>query len=1092
MRILLEAKTIQDEYEKDWSQIEKSIFDKIIELDPLTNIEANRIGPSAKQLLLPSYLEGEVDFLNDLENVKQALSKYTKERSSFPPMLRNITAFPSVKDFVDYVLNGEESDFAKRVDLTAGPVEKNKKESKIDQIYNKYYSDIDRETFDKIIALDPETTETSIGSTAKQLLLPKFKQGEDFLSKDLDVTEAIKIFNEDKQGYPEEKQLIQNFESVEDFVNYVKVGPVSTLWLGLMENNKVDRRTGNPVKDDVKLIASTRDYDVIQPLSHTANNAITCLNENRSRGNEYQTWCTGWTDDTSQWNGHSSREYIYCFMYKKDLKDRLKNYQLAIRKDDYTVYQFLDGNDNAYGHFNAGSDTSTKFFDAFLKANPDVLNAIHDKQYLKDCPTISKNYRLLKYVNKPFILNNESDLIVLETDSDLKGMIKEVVVNTETIPARSFLEASALNKLTLNPGLKRIGIEAFMKCTALESLELPEGLEEIGAEAFANCNNLKGSVKIPNSLTKIGLNAFRDTKCVLSIDKDRKTPLHIDNRDKDWFLHHHKGITVQKKKEESLMQNENINEEKILDENIPLDLVRAYQNSTMADRGIINNPSSQHWHIGSASIRKGSRYDYARSNYEEISKEEAKEIIKNNRNDIQNLRFIIDGQVVEYEIRSGNRLYQTYWMFIPQTLLDEKGLTILDKNGNPTNDSRYAIRYGDLNTIIELADKIYKTDEYEHLITPETKTGKKVKLLRKDANGNPVVEPVLKDDGTPELDSSGNPITRYVYDIIDDTFFKRRERTRRGSLVKRSLLPGEADYRPHKPFDNYVYGKSKEMIDNPDTGWHSATMISNVYPEEYRKALDKKKTAFKQYDYVRNALNKLEKEKDLYDDIEYNELHDKFTENKKKLYDEYLDSVNNFKKVKQDITLTYDGVVLELKERLKNNLKNLQELKGRLFQLENSISDNLLKPASSHDLDRLQLKVKSQLSDLGEMISKKEAMLAEIEQLKRAVETSDISIADISTKIQEVKEKIEAESENVIKQKFKKLSELEAERDQVKQELRNKFAKTAADKDAKAAKNKQKELDTSLSDIITFDDILASTPDDLDVDDSDNSSDMPF
>ena len=111
---LFEGK-IDSEYEKDWNGIPREIFDQIISLDPQTNIEQDKIGPSSKQLLLPNYLEGETAFLDDAENVKAALQKYTSNRGQFPQPVRNITAFPSVKDFVDYVLNGEESEFANTI-----------------------------------------------------------------------------------------------------------------------------------------------------------------------------------------------------------------------------------------------------------------------------------------------------------------------------------------------------------------------------------------------------------------------------------------------------------------------------------------------------------------------------------------------------------------------------------------------------------------------------------------------------------------------------------------------------------------------------------------------------------------------------------------------------------------------------------------------------------------------------------------------------------------------------------------------------------------------------------------------------------------
>ena len=1063
---LFEAKTIDDEYQKNWTDIPREDFDKIIKLDPVTSIENNRIGPSAKQLLLPRYLEGETDFLNDLENVSNALQKYVNNRNAFPAMLRNITAFPSVKDFVDYVLNGEDSEFAKRVDLSDTPVKK-EKESKLNQIYNKYYSDIDREVFDKIIALDPETNENSIGAVAKQLLLPKYKQGEDFLSKNLDITTAINYFNLEKDSYPEDKKSIQNFPSVEDFVKFVTAGPESSLLQGLKSDPNV--------KDDIKLIAATRNYEVIQPLSHAANNAITCLNQYRSRGSEFMTWCTGWTNDTSQWRVHSN-EYIYCFMYKKDLKDRKKNYQLSIRKDNYRVYQFLDGDDKAFGEFNATSESVvTKFFEDFLYANVDVLFAISTCQYLKDCPTVKKVLENVKQFDKPFEYKDYSSLHKLDDNPALRNVVKELIVSSDNIPAEAFMGFPALKFVTLNEGLKKIGNEAFMKCISLEKIVFPESLEEIGAEAFANCLNLKGSLRIPNNVKKIGINAFRKTQVTLTIDKERKEKLHIAEEDKEWFLRHYKVITVQKT--EDLEEKDNMFKDElpdfiILDENIPFDLARAYQHSNRAERGIQNHPESSHREVGLNSRRRNVKYDYARSNYEEISKDEARDMLRRDRNSIENLRFIINGQVVEYEIRTGNRLYQAYWVDIPSQLLADKGLEILDKNGNPTTDSRYAIRYGDLNTIIELADKIYKTDEYEHLITPETKTGKKIRRIKKDEQGNPILNPLLDKEGNPVLDKEGNPIQQYSYEIVDDTIYNRRARGSKSQYLKVERGNDDPNYQPHQPLSNYF--TKYVTIDNPDTGRHDLSEIG-IMSTAAREGYQNKQKAFKRYDYLRSALNKLEKEHELYDEDEYEELHAKYESAKNTAYAEYLDAVNNLKRIKDETFVVFNEVIQNYHKRMEDQLRSLQKHTTTIFNLGNELSRVQLEPAKSMRVDSL----KNELKDLTNDIKKKEEdklkLLQNLEDLKQKIESNQVSIEDGLNKLIALRKNLDEVSDEAIKQKFDRIKQIEQEIEASKAELAKAFPRRYS----KEVVKKSKEVDPSIQDVITFgdDDVGSSDAD---------------
>lgn len=1069
MIILFEAKTIDDEYQKNWTDIPREDFDKIIKLDPVTSIENNRIGPSAKQLLLPRYLEGETDFLNNLENVSDALQKYVSNRNSFPVILRNITAFPTVKDFVDYVLNGDESDFAKRVDLSDAPVKK-EKESKLDQIYNKYYSDINREVFDKIIALDPETNENNIGTVAKQLLLPKYKQGEDFLSKNLDIPTAINYFNLEKDSYAQDKKSIQNFPSVEEFVKFVIAGPESSLLQGLKNNPNI--------QGEFNLITSTRNYEVIQPLSHAANNAISCLNERRSRGNETHAWCTGWTDDTSQWRSHSNREYIYCFMYKKDLKDRKKNYQLAIRKDNYTVYQFLDGDDKAFGEFNADARPSTKFFEDFLYANIDVLFAISTCQYLKDCPTVKKVLENVKQLDKPFEYKDYSSLHQIDNNPVLRNVIKELIVSSDNIPAEAFMGFPALKFVTLNEGLKKIGNEAFMKCISLEKIVFPESLEEIGAEAFANCLNLKGSIKIPNNVKKIGINAFRKTQVILAIDKERKEKLHIAAEDKDWFLRHYKAITVQKTEE--LDEEDNMFEAElpdfiILDENIPLDLARAYQKSNRAERGIQNHPESKHNEVGDKSTRywrKGVKYDYARSNYEEISKDEAKELLRRDRYNIENLRFIIDGYVIEYEIRNGNRLYQTYWMNIPAELLDDKGLEILDKNGNPTTDSRYAIRYGDINTIIELADKIYKTDEYEHLITPETKTGKKIKVIKKDEEGNPILEPLLDKEGNPVMDKEGKPVQQYSYEIVDDTIFNRRSRGNKFHYLKTERGNDDSDYVPHQPYFNYF--TKYTTVDNPDTGKHGFGGLENLSVQA-RNEYNWKQNSFKRYDYIRSVLNKLEKERDLYDEDEYEELHAKYESAKNTAYTEYLNAVMEFKKVKDKTILVFDEVIQNYHDRMERKLDSLQKYTTRIFNLSNELSSIQLEPAKDYKIDELKNELKVVNTEIENTEKQKAEALAQIEALKEQIERNQISINDGLNKLIDLRKSLDQVSDEAIKQKFDRIKRIEQEIASYKDELAKDFPRRYS----KDVGKQSKEIDPSIQDVIAFgDDEISSSESD--------------
>ena len=139
-------------------------------MDPQTSIERNNIGPTAKQLLLPRYLGGEVAFVENSNEVKNAIDTFIKNRNNYE--VKNVALYPSVDIFVKHINDPENNP----IETTEVEV---KQESKLDKIYNQYYSDIDKDTFLYIISLDPSTNieKGNVGNYAKNLLLRLYKKG---------------------------------------------------------------------------------------------------------------------------------------------------------------------------------------------------------------------------------------------------------------------------------------------------------------------------------------------------------------------------------------------------------------------------------------------------------------------------------------------------------------------------------------------------------------------------------------------------------------------------------------------------------------------------------------------------------------------------------------------------------------------------------------------------------------------------------------------------------------------------------------------------------------------------------------------------
>ena len=84
--------------------------------------------------------------------------------------------------------------------------------------------------------------------------------------------------------------------------------------------------------------------------------------------------------------------------------------------------------------------------------------------------------------------------------------------NLEYIGAMAFGEAlinGTTNSLSFPSSLRYIGYDAFYGCLGLRSVTFNQGLETIDAAAFQACSYLESDVIIPDSVTKLGNNAFQ-------------------------------------------------------------------------------------------------------------------------------------------------------------------------------------------------------------------------------------------------------------------------------------------------------------------------------------------------------------------------------------------------------------------------------------------------------------------------------------------------------------------------------------------------------------------------------------------------------
>lgn len=427
-------------------------------------------------------------------------------------------------------------------------------------------------------------------------------------------------------------------------------------------------------------------------------------------------------------------------------------------------------------------------------------------------------------------------------------------------------------------------------------------------------------------------------------------------------------------------------DEAFLDENIPRDLVNLYGNTQPYSSH--KNPDTDHNKVGST-YRRFSTYDYGKAKYEVISPEEAIRMVKNNKEEIQNLRIIFEGDLVEYEVRNNGSIYAIYRSLRPITL---RGIDY--KN----------VGYAPWKQVIQAAEKIYWTDEYDKIISQE----------------------------------------------------KGQDRANRNREIRlfEPLRPGDSGYDQHRPYDNFKYGKSHYVQEIPDTGKHQ---------HQWR---DERKILYDAYDLARKAVRKLESEKDLYDEEEYNLIRDRLENIKKQALKEYNDAlevhrIKNTRKIKE-IPLS----VYKFNQKIKDYARNIQIALTHAYNLKKRLEELLTSVAPKNDYgnthSNLKYKIKKAIDDLENDAKRVGDQFITDDEVK-ADNNNDLNPDELQNLLSDLEDYRKKEIDkhltaiSIIEQEIKKAEETIAA-------LRPRTATKKADI---AAANK-KEMDAELDDIIDF------------------------
>ena len=131
------------------------------------------------------------------------------------------------------------------------------------------------------------------------------------------------------------------------------------------------------------------------------------------------------------------------------------------------------------------------------------------------------NYGVFSYSTvKEMIIPNSVTNMAISQFLNASNLEKATInANIDMLPNATFMGCSSLTKITLNSKIKKIDLQALVNCVALTDLSFLNGIEEIGPHAFMYCTSLK-NVTIPASVKIIDSNAF-DSSVKLDLSKTR-------------------------------------------------------------------------------------------------------------------------------------------------------------------------------------------------------------------------------------------------------------------------------------------------------------------------------------------------------------------------------------------------------------------------------------------------------------------------------------------------------------------------------------------------------------------------------------------
>jgi hypothetical protein len=346
----------------------------------------------------------------------------------------------------------------------------------------KYYPNISKEDFNRIIALDPtfHREQDKLGTYGKWIL-SLFQNGN--LKNEGHVKDILMRFENEKKNL--KNKDIMTYKSLEDLDNALND---ENSYKDETDRQKL-RKTQDAVRKsdlskEAEKVYEDKDWEVWIPHTYEASCKL-------GRGTQ---WCTATTESDHYYKQYTNEGKLYININKKNSEEK---YQFHFESKS-----FMDEQDESIDIINFFVDNPNLF--DFYK---NIINSdIQTEDGYEIVPTAS------------FILDNPSDTFIYQKDNaklfDTYGVwlserIKHLIIDNSItkILWMSFANFENLETVEISDSVTSIGDSAFYGCSSLTSITIPDSVTSIGSEAFIGCSKLT-SITIPDSVVSIGENAF--------------------------------------------------------------------------------------------------------------------------------------------------------------------------------------------------------------------------------------------------------------------------------------------------------------------------------------------------------------------------------------------------------------------------------------------------------------------------------------------------------------------------------------------------------------------------------------------------------